>query len=264
MTEQKILCTVSVLTRNSADVLPRALASVRAFDEILILDGNSTDRTRNIAKEVGATVIAQDRKYLDSDCRIVDFSGVRNQALEAASNDWFLYLDADEEVTPELIQEVREVVLREEPAAYWVPRKYVFKDKVIECATTYPNRQMRFFHKQAVKGFVKEIHERVEAKETASILFLKEHMHVPIDSNIIALRKKWDRYIILECRRRDSISFLTWVKIALGLARVSILYFARLPLVMLCKSRLPFSFELERHRYHVRLARALLRLYLKN
>jgi len=255
--KHNIPCTVSILTRNCADVLPRALESVKDFDEIIIIDGWSIDGTKEVAKKYGAKIIDQERSFLDNEGRIIDFSGVRNQALEAATYDWVFFLDSDELMTEELVREIGEIVRNDSFGAYFVPRKYLFNERIVECATTYPNKQMRFFHTSSVKSFEKKVHERIIVKENACVGTLAANMLVPVEADINVLREKWDRYISIEAKRRRSITYRAWLWIVLGLLKISLLYTARLPAVLLCRSRLPLLFEIERHRYHFRLARAL-------
>ncbi|MEK7077146.1 MAG: glycosyltransferase family 2 protein, partial [Patescibacteria group bacterium] len=158
---EKILCSVEILTRNSERTLERCLESVKDFAEIIVLDGGSTDRTRDIAGRFGARIVKQyetDEPLQEID----DFSEIRNKGLQLASLDWFMYIDSDEYLSSEAIEEIRAIVASSDPAAHawWQPRKYVLNGKIIDCASTYPNIQMRFFHRSWVSGFIKPIHER--------------------------------------------------------------------------------------------------------
>ncbi|PIT86240.1 MAG: hypothetical protein COU33_04280, partial [Candidatus Magasanikbacteria bacterium CG10_big_fil_rev_8_21_14_0_10_43_6] len=184
----KIPCTVAILTRNSANTLRKTLGSLERFEEMIICDGGSTDDTLAIAQEHGARIIIQDRQFLDADGRINDFSRVRNQTLEAASYDWYFYIDADEEATSNLVEEIAKIVDGGSPAAYWIPRQYVFQGKHIKCATTYPNKQMRLFNKKVTNEFIKAVHERIEVISSTSIYETKGVILVPIDSDIESLR----------------------------------------------------------------------------
>lgn len=80
---------VCMIVRDEEEMLPRTLAAIApAADEIIVVDTGSTDQTIAIARSFGATVIQ--RAWTGS------FSEARNASLEAATGDWFLYLDADE------------------------------------------------------------------------------------------------------------------------------------------------------------------------
>lgn len=86
--------TVCLITRNEERFVRQCLNSVRGMaQQIVVVDTGSTDRTADIARECGAEVHAF--TWID------DFSAARNAALEHATGDWVLMLDADEEVTAE-------------------------------------------------------------------------------------------------------------------------------------------------------------------
>ena len=89
-----------MIVRDEEEMLPRTLDAVKdAVDEIIIVDTGSQDRTIEIAKSFGATVI--EREWTGS------FSDARNVSLEAATGDWFLYLDADEVLVKEDTEKLR-------------------------------------------------------------------------------------------------------------------------------------------------------------
>lgn len=253
--DEKILCTVAILTKNSSGTLRRALDTVRDFAEILVCDGGSTDSTLEIAREYGARVIEQDKKYLDESGRISNFGEIRNQTLAAATYDWFLFVDSDEYLGFELVEEIRKIVKEGMPGVYWIPRRYVFDDTVIECATSYPSYQPRFFHKGAVSGFVKEVHERINPKSGANPVYLKEYMYVPIGDDVQATRAKWRAYLALEYARRYPYSFYGWMRHAARELAIGVLYTLRLVRVWLfCRgTKLPVRMELLRPWYQLAL-----------
>ncbi|MGC9221306.1 MAG: glycosyltransferase [Solirubrobacteraceae bacterium] len=89
-----------MIVRDEEEMLPRSLAAAKdAVDEIIVVDTGSQDRTVEIAQSFGATVIQ--REWTGS------FSDARNASLEAASGDWFMYLDADEVLIAEDIPRLR-------------------------------------------------------------------------------------------------------------------------------------------------------------
>jgi tetratricopeptide (TPR) repeat protein len=84
---------VCMIVRDEKENLPGALASVsRVADEVVVVDTGSTDGTPDLAASLGARVLERPWRH--------DFSEARNQALEAATGEWVLCLDADEEVDP--------------------------------------------------------------------------------------------------------------------------------------------------------------------
>jgi glycosyltransferase involved in cell wall biosynthesis len=89
-----------MIVRDEEEMLPRTLEAIKpAVDEIIIVDTGSTDSTIAIAKSFGATVI--EREWTGS------FSEARNVSLEAATGDWFIYLDADEVLVSEDVDRLR-------------------------------------------------------------------------------------------------------------------------------------------------------------
>jgi glycosyltransferase involved in cell wall biosynthesis len=105
---------VVLIVRNEAARLRDCLASIRWADEIVILDTGSTDETVAIAREFTGKVHS---------AAFSGFGPLKNQALDLATCDWILSVDADERVTPELQQEIM-AALRADPghAGYLVPR----------------------------------------------------------------------------------------------------------------------------------------------
>jgi glycosyltransferase involved in cell wall biosynthesis len=83
-----------MIVKNEQDNLPKCLASVEGiFDEIVVVDTGSNDRTKEIAREFGANVF--DFPWID------DFAAARNEALSHATGDYAFWLDADDVVEPE-------------------------------------------------------------------------------------------------------------------------------------------------------------------
>ncbi len=93
---------VIVIARDEEQVIARCLESVRFADELIVLDGGSTDRTVEICERLGARVVnAPDWP---------GFGPQKNRAAALAAGDWLLSIDADEWVSPELASEVRQVI----------------------------------------------------------------------------------------------------------------------------------------------------------
>jgi glycosyltransferase involved in cell wall biosynthesis len=241
---EKIPCSVCILTKNVGDVLVRALDTAREFDEIMIVDGGSSDTTLAIARSYGATVISQNDEYKNEDGSIRDFSGVRNQYLSEAKYDWIFALDADEYISPELVDEIRGRVATD-PAVYWVPRKYEFNGVVIERAVNYPSRQIRFFNRSAVRGYIKPVHERLNVKEDFPTRTLHSHMIVPITDDFEATKRKWRKYIALERARSQGVSFRKWLRGTLRECSLMAFYALRLLRMVFFQrgARLPVGME---------------------
>jgi len=110
---------VVVITHDAAPVLERTLRSVAWADEIVVLDSGSTDGTRELAAKLGARVL------LETDWR--GFGRQKNRALEQATGDWILLIDADEVVDETLAAAIQEgVAAPGESLAFTIKRRSFF------------------------------------------------------------------------------------------------------------------------------------------
>lgn len=261
MINNKLPCTLAILTKDSGEVLKRALESVKDFADIVICDGGSTDDTLSIANKYGARIIEQDPQYLDENGKIKNFGGIRNQTLAAAKYDWFFFVDSDEYLGPELIEELRMIIEQGNFGVFWIPRRYVFNKIVIECATSYPSYQPRFFHKSVVKGFIKEVHERIDPNDGVTPQYLSNYMYVPVDSKFSNTFTKWEYYLGLEYKRRYPMSFHKCISGVTRELAIGILYLLRLVRIQIfCKgTKLPIRVELLRPGYQVALVWTMLK-----
>ena len=152
------LLSVCLITSNEESNLPRVLSSVIGVaDEVVVVDCGSTDRTPEITVEYGAKFVT--RKW-------TNFAEQKNEAAAAASHDWILSLDADEELSPEL----REALLawkRDEPkfSVYEFARRTWYLGAWVNHTGWYPDFQRRLFRRDAAQ-FSGIIHEalRFEGK----------------------------------------------------------------------------------------------------
>jgi glycosyltransferase involved in cell wall biosynthesis len=144
--------TACIITYNEADRIEACLRSVSFCDEVIVVDSHSTDATRQIAGSLGATVIER------------DWPGYRSQkqfAIERASHDWVLCLDADERVTSELRQEIEALRTRgfADHAGWSVPRITDYFGRFLRHGNTYPDRLIRLFDRRRGGWIGEEIHE---------------------------------------------------------------------------------------------------------
>lgn len=255
--KSKIPASVGIITFNEEKVLRKALESVRFFDDIIVCDGGSTDRTIKIAKEFGARIIQQDTAHKNPDNTIANFSGVRNQTLAIAKYDWFLFIDSDEYLSVEILPEIKQICSTDptenDALAYWMPRKRVYKGKIVECTTTYPSYQMRLFHKKGVTEFIKAVHERIKVRPDTKIGYLKNCEYVPFDFTYQEWRNKLNYYLIIEQGLNANKTVNEWLRYNVWQAmKLTLLYgFRHLRLLIFCRGvKMPIWYELMQHWYN--------------
>lgn len=127
--------------------------------EIVIVDGGSTDNTLAIAEDFGAKIIQASN--------LPNFHINKNKAIEAASGDWILQLDADEVVTEELENEIKKVVSKKSDInGYWISRKNFFLGRFLTKGGQYPDYTLRLYKKGKGELPAKDVHEQavVEGK----------------------------------------------------------------------------------------------------
>lgn len=147
---------VIVITHNEEQALPRCLESVRFADECIVVDSGSTDRTASIAREFGARVVVTG-----------DWPGFgpqKNRALDLATGDWVLSLDADEWVEPPLAEEIRACIGRGDgPDAWELPRSSSFCGREMRHSGWWPDYILRLFRRGRARFSDDIVHERVVA-----------------------------------------------------------------------------------------------------
>lgn len=143
--------TVIFITKNSEEKLEDAIVSVSDIaDEILVIDGNSTDRTSEITERHKARVVAQVGK---------GYSDWRNQGRELAKSEWILYLDYDERLTPNLAKEIRQAIKEPAHYAYAIPRRNVILGREMRHGGWWPDYVKRLFKKDKLEKWVGDLHE---------------------------------------------------------------------------------------------------------
>lgn len=159
----KIPCSVPILTLNSrwslGDLLPML---VDEFEDVFIIDGNSTDGTQEFARSLGVRV----EKQFDNDepnQRITHFARMRFHSWSLAKYDWIFWIDADEIPAPEQIIKIRSLVSKNDlKSVYRFRRLARLPDgRVVKHALFYPEYTPRLFHRQSGATLVdRPVHER--------------------------------------------------------------------------------------------------------
>jgi hypothetical protein len=175
-----------IITRNEEAAIERCIRSTADIaDEIVLVDSGSTDRTLEIARSLGAKIIAPH-----------DWPGYgpqKQRALNAATGEWVLSLDADEWIEADLAREIKNVL--SDPAAadaYRMPRRNRFCGTIVRHGGWWPDYVLRLFRRDRARFSADPVHERVIAEGKIGTL------NFPIEHNTIVsledARAKTDRY----------------------------------------------------------------------
>lgn len=133
-----------IITYNEEKNIQEVLECFDFCDEIIIVDSFSTDKTVEIAKQFPHVKVIQNT--------FEDFTKQRNLALDAAKNDWVLFLDGDERITPALRQEIiAELDKPVQKDAYYFYRKFFFGQKPIHFSGTQSDKNFRLFRKSRAR-----------------------------------------------------------------------------------------------------------------
>lgn len=147
--------TATILTRNEAHNIVDCLASLAGLaDEIIVLDSGSTDATRALAREHGATVIEDDGPW-------PGFGPQKARALAHAQGDWVLSIDADERVTPALKVAIEQAISAGTSEVYALPRRSQFCGRFIDHAGWYPDYVVRLFKRGSAQFSADLVHEKL-------------------------------------------------------------------------------------------------------
>lgn len=204
----KIPCSIPILTLNCKTHLERLLPVVTAaFDDVFIMDGNSTDGTPEYARSLGVRV----EKQFESDepnQRITDFRAMRLRLWDKAKYDWVLLLDADMVPTPDLIALTRHVVSENKTKIAHEIVRYVQlpNGRIVKHALFYPNIYPHLFAlSSGVKITDRAVHERLVFP--ADVAFVR-HTEAIIDPwpDVNTLREKQMRYIPMEAQSIHSLT----------------------------------------------------------
>lgn len=212
----KIKLSVAMATYNEERNIGACLGSVKEIaDEIVIVDGNSADNTKEIAEKFKATVIVTDNKPM--------FHVNKQRAIDECKGEWLLLLDADEIITPGLAKEIRQVigntdnrspVTDNQPVAYWINRKKMFLGRWMKKGGQYPDPVIRLFQKGKANLACKSVHEQLTVNgDTGSLN--SQMLHIPT-SDFSAYIQKDNRYSSLSAEElknnKIKLGFVSFIR----------------------------------------------------
>ncbi len=149
------MISVVLATHNEEKNLEKCLASVTNFaDEIIVVDGESSDGTVQLATRLGAKVINTTNKP--------NFHINKQLAMDAANGDLILQLDADEVVDEKLTQFIQKLAhTTTDEVAWWIKRKNYFMGKFLQKGGQYPDPVIRLYRKGKAHLPQKDVHEQM-------------------------------------------------------------------------------------------------------
>ena len=148
---------VIIITRNESANIVACLESVAFADEVIVLDGQSTDDTVSLAQNVGAKVFIAPSWE--------GFGPQKNKALSYASHDWVLSIDADERVSADLASEIQRVLSQPQNTLYDIPRLTNFCGQWIHHCGWRPDRVARLFQKHTARFSDDVVHEKLVSND---------------------------------------------------------------------------------------------------
>ena len=192
----KLKITATIISFNEAENIRAACESVAWADEVVLVDSESTDATREIARECGVRVI--ERPW-------PGFAAQKQFAAEAASHDWIFSLDADERVSDELrdsIGALREVREDELSDGYRVARRSFYMGRWIRGGGWYPDHQLRLYRRARGRWEGAHVHESVKMQAGARVETLRgDLLHYSVRDASHHHRMIGERYAPLAARQ---------------------------------------------------------------
>lgn len=177
-----------IITHNEEANVTRAISSVKFTGEVIVVDSESSDRTVEIAQSLGAKVFIRAWE---------GYGPQKNFGASQASGEWLLYIDADEEITSELAQEIRTIIQKPEKDFFWLKIETVFLKRPMKYIYGH---NARLFKKSAGAWSNEKVHERVQT-HSGQVIHLNDnlsgllknsllhHSHETISSYLESMRK---------------------------------------------------------------------------
>jgi glycosyltransferase involved in cell wall biosynthesis len=146
------MLSVIIITKNESHHISRCLHSIAWAEEIIVLDSGSEDDTVKLAKQFTEKVFVTDWP---------GFGKQKQRALEKASGDWVLSLDADEIITPELKTEIEQAIKQNAAIGFEIPRLSTYCGKEIRHGGWWPDYVLRLFQRDQGRFTEDPVHERI-------------------------------------------------------------------------------------------------------
>jgi len=150
-----------IISKNSELTIKDTLESLKDFQDIVVYSNNSTDNTENILKDYLNVTLIQGK--------FIGFGATKNQATTYAKNDWILSLDSDELLPLELIEELKEINLKNSQEVFLLKRDNYFLGKKIVYSGWGKDFLVRLYNKKEHQFNNNMVHEKIELKENTKV-----------------------------------------------------------------------------------------------
>lgn len=190
---EKIHLTAIITTFNEEHNIEDTIRSVLFADEIIVVDSFSTDKTPELAKKFNINFIQHE---------YVSGSAQKNWIIPKAKHNWVLILDADERITPELKEEIIEVLKNDpEESGFWIYRTFYFMGKLIRHSGWRNDKVIRLFQRDQSRYNNKYVHE--ELITDGKVGYLKNKLYHNTYTTLDEYIEKLNRYATLQAMDYD-------------------------------------------------------------
>jgi glycosyltransferase involved in cell wall biosynthesis len=156
------MISVIIITLNEEKHIARCIESVAWADEVIVLDSGSKDNTIAIAKSLGAKVV---------ETNWPGYGLQKQRALELATCEWVLSLDADEYLDVNAAELIQKQIQTSKMSAFKLPIRMVFQNAIMKFANS-DNKHIRLFRKDAACFSPDKVHEKVILNPSAECGFI--------------------------------------------------------------------------------------------
>ena len=178
------MISATLLSKNSERHLRQVLEALAPFDEVLLYDNGSTDKTLSLASAYPNVTLKQGP--------FLGFGPTHNEASRLARNNWIFSVDTDEIPSPELLQEILSLKLTR-GHVYTASRHNVYRGRHIKGCGWHPDRVPRLYHRLDTRFTDAQVHERIITKNL-DVVDLKSPLYHYSYDNISDFLTKMNRY----------------------------------------------------------------------
>ncbi|MEA3429135.1 MAG: glycosyltransferase family 2 protein [Thermodesulfobacteriota bacterium] len=182
---------LSIIAKNEADRIGRLLNSAKFADEVLVVDSGSTDGTQDLCKKLGAKVVFHEW---------AGYAAQKQFAMEHTSCEWILNLDADEEISDSLAEEIQHTIKNagSDVSGFSMPRLSKYLDKWIKHGGWYPDRKVRLVRRGKGTWKGEGLHEQLIVNGKIEQLSepILHHVYRNISDHVVTINRFSDIYAV--------------------------------------------------------------------